>query len=104
MYPKLLELGPISIYTYGVLLAAAYLIGLRYAIVRARARGMDADRVMPGDGVIPLTDFLTSLDRAGYRGPAEVELFNPKYRSLDPLEAATEARKKAEQAIQTAFS
>ncbi len=46
MYPKLLELGPISIYTYGVLLAAAYLIGLRYAIVRARARGMDADRVM----------------------------------------------------------
>lgn len=65
---------------------------------------MDADRVMPGDGVIPLTDFLTSLDRAGYRGPAEVELFNPKYRSLEPLAAATEARKKAEKAIQTALN
>ncbi len=46
MYPKLFDIGPISIYTYGVLLAAAYLAGLRYAIVRAKARGMDGDRVM----------------------------------------------------------
>ena len=46
MYPKLLELGPVNIYTYGVLLAAAYLGGLQYARVRARARGLDADRVM----------------------------------------------------------
>ena len=46
MFPRLFEIGPVSIYTYGVLLAAAYLVGLRYAIVRARARGMDGDRVM----------------------------------------------------------
>lgn len=46
MYPRLLELGPINIYTYGVLLAAAYLIGLKYALVRARARGLDHNRVM----------------------------------------------------------
>ena len=45
MFPRLFELGPISIYTYGVLLAAAYLIGLWYATVRARARGLDANRV-----------------------------------------------------------
>jgi phosphatidylglycerol:prolipoprotein diacylglycerol transferase len=46
MFPKLLELGPINIYTYGVLLAAAYLGGLQYARLRARSRGLDADRVM----------------------------------------------------------
>ncbi len=46
MYPLLLELGVINHYTYGVLLAAAYIIGLQYATVRARARGLDANRVM----------------------------------------------------------
>ena len=45
MFPRLLELGPISIYSYGVLLAAAYLVGLWFATVRARARGLDANRV-----------------------------------------------------------
>jgi phosphatidylglycerol:prolipoprotein diacylglycerol transferase len=46
MYPRLLELGPATIYTYGVLLAAAYLFGLKYAMVRARARGLDQTRVL----------------------------------------------------------
>ena len=38
MYPRLLELGPITVYTYGVLLAAAYLLGLKLAMVRAERR------------------------------------------------------------------
>ena len=46
MYPLLLELGVFNIYTYGVLLAAAYIIGLKYATRRARARGLNANRVM----------------------------------------------------------
>src|SRR5438128_4967416 len=46
MYPRLLELGPITVYTYGVLLAAAYLLGLKFAMVRAKARGLDAVRVL----------------------------------------------------------
>jgi phosphatidylglycerol:prolipoprotein diacylglycerol transferase len=52
MHPKLFDLpdlpviGPAAVYTYGVLLAAAYLIGLRYAIARARTRGLDETRVM----------------------------------------------------------
>ena len=41
MYPRLLELGPITVYTYGVLLAAAYLLGLKFAMVRAKAIGLD---------------------------------------------------------------
>ena len=38
--------GPITVYTYGVLLAAAYLLGLQFAMVRARKRNLDATRVM----------------------------------------------------------
>jgi phosphatidylglycerol:prolipoprotein diacylglycerol transferase len=46
MYPILFEIGGFPVYTYGVLLAAAYLLGLQFALVRARARGLDATRVM----------------------------------------------------------
>jgi phosphatidylglycerol---prolipoprotein diacylglyceryl transferase len=46
MYPKLLELGPITLFTYGVLLAAAYLAGLKLAMVRAKRRGLDSARVL----------------------------------------------------------
>jgi phosphatidylglycerol:prolipoprotein diacylglycerol transferase len=46
MHPVLFELGPATIYTYGVLLAAAYLLGLKLAMVRAKARGLDQARVM----------------------------------------------------------
>ena len=45
MFPKLFDLGPVSIYTYGVLLASAYLTGLWYATVRAGARGLDRDSI-----------------------------------------------------------
>ena len=44
--PDLFHLGPITVYTYGVLLAAAYLLGLKLAMTRARARGLDATRML----------------------------------------------------------
>jgi len=46
MYPRLFELGPITVYTYGVLLAAAYLFGLQLAMARAKTRGLDHNRVL----------------------------------------------------------
>lgn len=46
MHPILLEVGGFTVYTYGVLLAAAYLLGLQFALVRARSRGLDPSRVM----------------------------------------------------------
>jgi phosphatidylglycerol:prolipoprotein diacylglycerol transferase len=53
MYPRLLELpwsipylGTLTIYTYGVLLAAAYLFGLKLAMVRAKSRNLDQTRVL----------------------------------------------------------
>ena len=46
MFPKLFDLGPLTVYSYGVLLAAAYLGGLQFALVRAKRRGIDPARVM----------------------------------------------------------
>src|SRR6478736_1793834 len=46
MHPILFDLGPATIYTYGVLLAAAYLLGLKLAMVRAKSRGLDQTRVL----------------------------------------------------------
>jgi phosphatidylglycerol---prolipoprotein diacylglyceryl transferase len=46
MYPRLLELGPLTVYTYGVLLAAAYLLGLKLAMVRATSRHLDQTRIL----------------------------------------------------------
>jgi phosphatidylglycerol:prolipoprotein diacylglycerol transferase len=41
-----LTIGPFTIYTYGVLLAVSYLLGLRLAMWRAKRWGLDANRVL----------------------------------------------------------
>jgi phosphatidylglycerol---prolipoprotein diacylglyceryl transferase len=46
VFPELFKLGPITVYTYGVLLAAAYLLGLKLAMVRAKTRGLDPNRAL----------------------------------------------------------
>jgi len=46
VFPELFSLGPVTIYSYGVLLAVSYLLGLQLARRRARARGLDASRVL----------------------------------------------------------
>lgn len=56
MYPTLLEIdwapiagligGPLTLYTYGVLLAAAYVLGLRLAMARGTRAGLDQARVL----------------------------------------------------------
>ena len=46
MYPELFKLGPVTVYAYGVLLAASYLLGLRLAMTRAKRWGLDANRVL----------------------------------------------------------
>jgi phosphatidylglycerol:prolipoprotein diacylglycerol transferase len=46
VYPELFSIGPVTVYTYGVLLAASYLLGLRLAMSRAKSRGLDANRVL----------------------------------------------------------
>jgi phosphatidylglycerol:prolipoprotein diacylglycerol transferase len=46
VFPELFSLGPVTVYTYGVVLAAAYLLGLQLAMRRAKARGMDPNRAL----------------------------------------------------------
>src|SRR6185295_6502206 len=46
MHPILFDFGRFTIYSYVVLLAAAYLLGLQLALMRARRRGLDPQRVM----------------------------------------------------------
>lgn len=46
MHPILFEVAGFPVYTYGLLLAAAYLLGLQFALARARRRGLDPNRVM----------------------------------------------------------
>ena len=46
VYPELFSIGPITVYSYGVLLAASYLLGLRLAMTRGKNRGLDSNRVL----------------------------------------------------------
>jgi phosphatidylglycerol:prolipoprotein diacylglycerol transferase len=46
VYPELFRVGPFTVYTYGVLLAASYLLGLRLAMWRAKKWGLDPSRVL----------------------------------------------------------
>jgi phosphatidylglycerol:prolipoprotein diacylglycerol transferase len=46
VYPELFKVGPFTVYTYGVLLAASYLFGLRLAMWRAKKWGLDPNRVL----------------------------------------------------------
>ncbi len=46
MFPKLFDLGPISVYTYGLLLALSYLLALQVAVSRGVQRGITAARLM----------------------------------------------------------
>ena len=46
MHPILFKVGEWPVYSYGVLLALAYLAGLQLAVVRARRAGLDSARIM----------------------------------------------------------
>jgi 4-hydroxyphenylpyruvate dioxygenase len=59
-------------------------------------------RIIPGDGVSPLTRILRKLADKGYAGPLSVELFLPKFQQGDPFEVAQEIRQKAESVMRQA--
>jgi phosphatidylglycerol:prolipoprotein diacylglycerol transferase len=46
VHPILFSAGPVTIYSYGVLLASAYLLGLWLAVKRARAAGVNGNNIM----------------------------------------------------------
>jgi phosphatidylglycerol:prolipoprotein diacylglycerol transferase len=46
VHPELFSIGPVTVYSYGVLLAASYLLGLWLAMRRAKRWGLDPHRVL----------------------------------------------------------
>ena len=59
-------------------------------------------RIIPGDGISPLTRILSKLSEKGYAGPLSVELFLPKFQQGDPYEVAREIRVKSETVMRRA--
>ena len=54
----------------------------------ARDKIVDADRVYPGDGIAPLKEVFTALQKSGYAGYVSLELFNRDYWKQNPHEVA----------------
>jgi 2-keto-myo-inositol isomerase len=52
----------------------------------------DADRVLPGEGVIRLKQLLAALRGRGYAGPWSLETFNPSYWAEDPARVVRRGR------------
>ena len=48
----------------------------------------DADRILPGEGVISLRELINELRSRGYSGPWSLETFNPSYWAEDPAQVA----------------
>jgi phosphatidylglycerol:prolipoprotein diacylglycerol transferase len=45
MYPKILDVGPVTIHTYGLLLAAAFILGIWIVSRNAKKQGIDSDSI-----------------------------------------------------------
>ncbi len=52
----------------------------------------DVHRVMPGDGVIPLAEYLSHLESLGYDGVCSLEVFHPALWEKDPTDVARRGR------------
>ena len=48
-------------------------------------------RMLPGDGVLPLGEFVEALESIGYSHVCALEILSDRYRALSPLIAAQEA-------------
>ena len=53
-----------------------------------RERLDDQDRVMPGEGVIPLADWLAAIAATGFEGYIALEVLGPRLAGLSPAECA----------------
>ncbi|MCD8350874.1 MAG: sugar phosphate isomerase/epimerase [Planctomycetaceae bacterium] len=60
-------------------------------IDKPKAEIGDYDRVMPGDGVIPLADIVKEVRRIGFDGVASIEIFNHDFNKQDPNAVAKKA-------------
>ena len=52
----------------------------------------DAQRLYPGEGILPLTEIKQHLDGIGYDRMVSIEIFRPEYWGQDPFEVARNAK------------
>lgn len=60
----------------------------------------DANRLFPGDGVIPLKEIIEAVRSTGFDGVASVEIFRPEYWKREPGSVAREALAKSKKVLQ----
>jgi sugar phosphate isomerase/epimerase len=63
--------------------AAGLIVGFHVSDWLVPTRSTVAGRGIMGDGIIDLRRVRTAVERAGYRGPIEVEIINPELSSID---------------------
>lgn len=80
------------------------LVHLSDALVGDRpiSKVTDSDRVLSGEGHLPLTDYLRALAAIGYEGPISVEVFHPKHEDIAPGKGARDALQSACHALNSA--
>jgi 2-keto-myo-inositol isomerase len=61
----------------------------------------DADRLLPGRGVIRLGGMVTALTAGGYRGPWSLETFNPDYWNMPPEMVASQGLMAVQSVLRT---
>lgn len=64
-----------------------------------REKQTDADRVYPGDGIMPLADIANQLRAKGWAGCLTLELFNPSYWKENPLDVAKTGLRKMKESV-----
>lgn len=62
----------------------------------------DGDRVLPGEGGLPLLGYLGALADIGFGGSVSIEVFHPKYENIGPGKGALEAHVRARSALASA--
>jgi 2-keto-myo-inositol isomerase len=66
-----------------------------------REQLQDSHRLLPGLGILPLTEMLRSFKRIGYDRVASIEIFRPEYWERDPFELARDAKAATERVLAT---
>lgn len=59
----------------------------------------DAQRLLPGLGILPLREIIAAFKQIGYDANASVEIFRPEYWERDPFELAREAKAAVERVL-----
>ena len=58
MYPNLFKIGPLEIHSYGLMLAVSFLLGILFAMYRAKKQNVDPNKIMDLSVVIVISAIL----------------------------------------------